>query len=167
MNFDDWITLSDVKHGDIHLCCDWKIAKAAGEDSTENIPKTFYIVSIFIDRCYGLVGGKSRATSLYPKCKLRLAGQKSDEAFSTLPRNKTENPVFEEGFLLISKQPNKDKLFIEVIDVKGIDTVLGTITIPIEYLITSLHQEFINKAWSLEGGHPGAKINISSKLFNV
>ena len=166
-NFDDWITLSEVKHGDIHVCCDWKVAKAAGENGKESIPKSLYIVSIFIDRCHRLVGGKSSSTSLYPKCKIRLEGQKSDEAFSTLPRNKTENPVFEEGFLLISNQPYKDKLLVEVIDVKGIDTVLGTITIPIEYLINSLHQEFMNKAWSLEGGHPDAKIYISSKLFNV
>jgi Ca2+-dependent lipid-binding protein len=167
VNFDDWITLSEVKHGDIHVCCDWKVAKPASEDSIENTPKNFYIVSIFIDRCHDLVGGKSSATSLYPKCKLRMEGGKSEEEFSTLPRNKTENPVFEEGFLFTSKQPNKDKLIVEVIDVKGIDTVLGTITIPIDYLITSPHQEFMNKSWSLDGGHPSAKIFLSSKLFII
>ena len=167
VNFDDWITLSEVKHGDIHVCSDWKVAKPASEDSSENNPKNFYIVSIFIDRCHDLVGGKSSATSLYPKCKLRLEGGKSDEEFSTLPRNKTENPVFEEGFLFTSKQPNKDKLIVEVIDVKGIDTVLGTITIAIDYLITSPHQEFMNKSWPLDGGHPNAKMYLSSKLFII
>ena len=163
--FDDWITLSDVKHGDVHLYCDWKIAVPASEDN-EGV-RDSYIISIFIDRCQDLVGGKSSATSLYPKCKLRLEGGKSDEEFSTLPRNKTEHPVFEEGFLFISKEPNRDKLVVEVIDVKGIDTVLGTVTIPIDYLITSKAQEFMNKPWSLDGGNPNAKIYLSSKLYII
>ena len=127
----------------------------------------FYIVSVFIDRCYNLVGGKSSATSLYPKCKLKLQGGTSNDKFSTLPQHKTENPVFEEGFLFTSKHPSTDTLIVEVIDVKGIDTVLGTVTIPIDYLVTSPHQEFMNKSWPLDGGHPNAKIYLSSKLFII
>ena len=165
--YDKWITLSDVKHGDIHLCCDWRAAKATCDDSEEDSKKSFYIVSIFIDRCHDLVGGKSGASSLYPKCKIRLESGKSDEEFSTLPRNKTEHPIFEEGFLFTSKQPESDKLILEVIDVKGIDSVIGSKTIPIETLILSPDQELMNKSWSLDGAHPKAKIYLSSKLYTI
>ena len=166
-NYDKWITLSDVKHGDIHVCCDWKAAKAACDDSNEDSRKPFYIVSVFIDRCHDLVGGKSGSSSLYPKCKIRLESGKSEEVYSTLPKNKTEHPVFEEGFLFTSKRPESDKLFVEVIDVKGIDSVIGTVTIPIESLIVSPDQEFMNKSWSLDGAHPKAKLYLSSKLFTI
>ena len=161
--FDEWISLSDVKHGDIRVTCDWKAAVPASE---AKISQNFYIISIFIDRCHDLNGGKSSSpTSLYPKCNLRLEGGGSDEEFCTLPKNKTENPVFEEGFLFTSKQPNEEKLVIDVIDVKGVDTSLGTVTIPVDDLITAPNQEFMNKSWSLESGHPNAKIYLSSKLF--
>ena len=166
-NYDKWITLSDVKHGDIHVCCDWKTARAASDDTDEDSRKPFYIVSAFIDRCHDLVGGKSGATSLYPKCKIRLESGKSDEEFNTLPRNKTEHPVFEEGCLFTSRKPDTDKLVVEVIDVKGIDSVIGTVTIPIESLILAPDQELMNKSWSLDGAHPKAKMYLSSKLFIV
>ena len=161
--FDDWIALSDVKHGDIHLHCDWKIALPASEDSER--AKGSYIISIFIDRCQDLVGGKSGDTSVCLKCKLRLEGGKPSEEFCTLPSYKTEHPVFEEGFLLLSEEPSRDKMVVEVVDVKGKDTVLGTVTIPIDYLETSENEEFINKSWSLDGGPPNARIFLSSKLY--
>ena len=104
---------------------------------------------------------------MYPKCKLRLEGNAEEEEFVTLPKNKTEDPVFEEGCMFTSKQPYTDKLIVDVIDVKGVDSLVGSVTIPIDYLITSPHQEFMNKSWSLEGGHASAKIYLSSKLYIV
>jgi len=65
------------------------------------------------------------------------------------------------------KRPETDKLILEVIDVKGIDSVIGTVTIPIETLILSPDQEFMDKSWSLDGAHPKAKIYLSSKLFTI
>ena len=44
---DNWITLSDVKHGDIHLCCKWNPASPAASEEESQGVKNLYIVSIF------------------------------------------------------------------------------------------------------------------------
>ena len=163
--YDKWVALSEVKSGEVHVCCSWNAAIPASEDVQDL--ENFYILSVLIDRCHALVGGKASNPSLNPKCKVRLEGGNSTERFKTLPKSNTENPVFEEGFLLTSNEPNKEKLVVEVIDVKGIDTVLGVVTIPITYLMATEHKEEMNKGWTLEGGHPDAKIYISSKLYTV
>ena len=164
-NYDKWIPLTDVKSGEIHVNCGWNVAIPANEDA--NDLQNFYIISIFIDRCENLAGGKSNNPSMQPKCKLKIEGGNSTEKLSTLPKNETENPVFEEGFLTTSKEPNKEKLIVEVKDTKGIDTVLGFVKIPIDYLMTTSKKEEIDKGWSLEGGHPDAKLYMSVKLYTI
>ena len=164
-NYDKWIPLTDVKSGEIHVNCGWNVAIPANEDA--NDLQNFYIISIFIDRCENLAGGKSHNPSMQPKCKLKVEGGNSTEKLSTLPKNETENPIFEEGFLTTSKDPNKEKLIVEVKDTKGIDTVLGFVKIPIDYLMTTSKKEEIDKGWSLEGGHPDAKLYMSVKLYTI
>ena len=160
--YDSWITLNDVKSGDIHVCCGWNIAIPANED-TQDL-KNFYVVSVFVDKCHNLNGGN---TSIHPKCKLKLEGGNCTEKFSTLPKPGTENPIFEEGFLFSCNEPQKEKLIVEVIDIKGIDSTLGFVKIPIEHLMASQNMEDIDKSLSLEGGHPDARICISAKLYTL
>ena len=157
--------MNDVKSGEVHICCDWSVARPAC-DSMEDL-QTFYIVSLFIDRCQGLAGVKSGETSINPKCKIKLEDATVIEKYYTLPKNKTGNPVFEEGFLFTSNHPNKERIVVEVIDVKGIDTSLGSVTIPISYLINSEQKEDINRCWTLDGGHIDATIFLSMKLYTV
>ena len=164
-SYDKWISLNDVKSGEVHVCCDWNVARPACESKVDL--QTFYIVSLFVDRCQGLAGVKSEETSINPKCKIKLEDANVIEKYSTLPKNKTGNPIFEEGFLFTSNQPSKEKIVVDVIDVKGIDTSLGCVTIPISYLINSEQKEDINRCWALEGGHIDAKIFLSMKLYTV
>ena len=161
--YDKWIPLNDVKKGDIHVQCEWNAAIPANEHTKDQ--HDLYVISIFVDRCENLAGGKSNTSSMQPKCKLKLEGGSSTEKFSTLPKNETESPVFEEGFLMTSKEPSKEKLIVEVKDTKGIDTVLGFVKIPIDYLMTIPQKEEIDKEWTLEGGNPDARLHMSVKLY--
>ena len=163
--YETWITLSDVKSGEIHVCCGWNTAIPANED-TQDL-KNFYVVSVLVDKCHNLNGGKASSTSIQPKCKLKLEGGNCTEKFSTLPKPGTENPIFEEGFLFSCNEPQKEKLIIEVIDIKGIDSTLGFVKIPIDHLMASQNMEDIDKILPLEGGHPDARICISSKLYTL
>ena len=43
---------------------------------------------------------------------------RSDDEFLTLPKSKTENPLFEQGWMMTSNDPWQDKLQVEVVDVK-------------------------------------------------
>ena len=124
-----------------------------------------YIVCVFVDKCEDLAGGEADTASLYPKCNIKLIGSPTDDKFNTDTKTKTENPVFEDSFMFTSKQPQNDKLLFEVINVNDSDTLLGTVTIPLDYLMTSLDQEFMDKLWPLEGGNPNAKMYLSAKLF--
>ena len=159
-SMDRWVTLNDVKHGDVYLKCNWKEAKPA-EDET-NLKAA--IVSVFVDKCSNLTGGKS--SSVYPKCRISLNGRQDDD-FTTLPRNKTENPLFEQGWMLTSTQPQEDEITIEVIDVKGVDTLLGKVQMPLKFLLDLPQREFFDMEMSLEGGHPSAKVSLSAKLYSV
>jgi len=66
---------------------------------------------------------------------------------------------------MTSKEPSKEKLIVEVKDTKGIDTVLGFVKIPIDYLMTTPQKEEIDKEWTLEGGNPDARLHMSVKLY--
>jgi len=196
---DRWIPLSDVKHGDIHLVCEWRPAKPippsvallstarrisgsvphdtdhqASTKSSEAEKKfKTIVVSLFVDRCTSLSGGASvnsssgnRSSHLYPRLRISLNGR-SDDEFLTLPKSKTENPLFEQGWMMTSNDPWQDKLQVEVVDVKGIDTAMGKVQVPLNFLMELPNQEFFDKEFPLEGGHQNARISMSAKLFSI
>lgn len=163
--FDKWVNLSGGEDGEVHIVCDWRKARPAAELKMGNL-NGLYIVSVFVDKCKSLNGGNGNGVSLYCKCKIKLLGPTIEEEYTTQARNKSENPVFERGYMFTtSEDPNTDKLLIQVIDVKDIDKNLGTVTIPLNYLLASPDQELIDISWPLEGGHPKANIYVSAKLY--
>ena len=164
--FDNWISLSDIDHGEIHVNCDWKTAKPGGDPLRQNL-KDLYLVSVFVNECQELTGGKGDLSSLYPKCEIKLNSSSTKEEFTTQSKNKTENPVFEQGYIFTSEQPQYDTLIFNVINAKDSDMSFGNVTIPISLLMASPNQEYINKILPLEGGSPSAKMSVSLKLYFV
>ena len=59
----------------------------------------------------------SSTSSSMPIFRDSLNGR-SDDEFVTLPKSKTENPLFEQGWMMTSNDPWQDKLQVEVVDVK-------------------------------------------------
>jgi len=69
--------------------------------------------------------------------------------------------------MMTSNDPWQDKLQVEVVDVKGIDTAMGKVQVPLNFLMGLPNQEFFDKEFPLEGGHPNARISMSAKLFSI
>ena len=111
-------------------------------------------------------GKGSASSSLYPKLRISLNGRPDDE-FTTLPKSKTENPLFEQGWMMTSTNPWEDKLHVEVVDVKGIDSSLGKVCVPLAFVMDLPNQEFFDMEFPLEGGHANARLTMSAKLFSI
>ncbi len=162
---DDWLKLEEVKKGEIHVACNWKEAVALEEDDEEDDINdySYYIVSFFVEACKGLV--KSGSKSLpYPKCNIKHT-QGGFE--STAVKNKTGDPVFQEGFLFLSESLDTDNLTVEVADTKGSDS-LGRVRVPLSFVKHSPRREFFNVPWNLEDGvSTEATIVLSAKLYGV
>lgn len=159
-NSDQWVKLSDVKHGDIHLVHEWHVAKdATDEDKVADM----YIVSLLVDHIEGLTSNKS--VSLYPKCKIKL--NSGDPSFCTTVASKTSNPVYEESFLIESFEPATDVLNMEVVDNKTKES-LGKLTLAIQDIIDWPGKEFANQEFPLENlSSAEPKIKLSAKLYSV
>jgi Ca2+-dependent lipid-binding protein len=162
---DHWITLSDVKHGDIHMQYDWTEA----QNSTSDDPLADkYIVSLLVDSCHNLSSASGdEVSTMYPRVKVYLnKGAGLNE--QTCIQNKTSNPLFEESFLLESNSPSTDVINLEVVDTKKSSTSLGNVSIRMEDIIHSPSREIINVSFKLENGlHKEAAVVISAKLYST
>ena len=112
------------------------------------------------------MNGGGSSSNLYPKLRITMNSRVGDD-FTTLPKSKTENPLFEQGWMLLSDNIWEDTIQVEVIDVKGIDTSLDKVTIPITFIADLPDQEFFDMQWPLEGGHSEAGMAVSAKLFCI
>lgn len=155
--FERWLTLEDIKHGEIFVKFDWHKVKATSE--VDQVLTSKYIASVYVDHCSNLGNGKNMSA----KCKVSV-GQGTP--FTTTPYPKSSNPIFEEGFLFIIQNPLEDRITFHVQDHKNMDNLLGQASIPIDYLLNSPRLEFSDLAWPLDKAmDPSAKIHLSAKLF--
>jgi len=159
-----WVSLGEVKHGDIHLACQWKPAKVIEDEAKVKA----VIASVFVDGCTGLQGGNGNGScSIYPRLKISLNGRPDDE-FVTLPKTKTENPSFEQGWMMTSQNPLEDEVRVQVLDAKNGDACLGKISVGLNFILDLPNQEFFDMEFPLEGnGHSNARISISAKLYAI
>jgi hypothetical protein len=158
---DDWMKLEEVKKGEVHVVSNWKEATSLEDVDEEDLDNfDSHIVSFFIHACANVKSGKPP----YPKCNIKHTQGGSE---STAVKNKTGNPVFEEGFLFLTESVDTDNLTVEVVDSKGSDS-LGRVKIPLSFLKHSPRREFFNMDWDLEDGAcADASITLSAKLYGV
>ena len=146
---DEWKPLQDVKHGEIRIITNWQPITEEGttsEDSGE------YIAQVLIDSGKSLTVPEKRPN---PRCRIEFSGH--DEESMTQVKPKNSDPVWEESFDFVSRNPSTDILTVEVKDSKN---SLGYVKIPIEFVLNQPRKRFHNMTWDLEG--PGA--NFGSKI---
>ena len=162
-DYEKWKPLDGVSKGEVKVGLNWLTALPAGMSLTDD--NSYYILSVLVDRCENLLGSDhdDTSTSMQPRVELNITSSGSGN-FKTNPKLNTENPVFEEGFLLECKRPLNEYLNIKVVDK---DTTEGSLKIPIKFLIDSPNKEYLDKGWSLDGGHAEAEIFLSLKLYVV
>ena len=165
---DDWIKLEGVKKGDIRVATKWKAAICSEDELDEEVDDAEvnqYAVSIYVDSCRNLTrdsGGKLP----YPKCLLRHT--QSGTVEETAVRNKTRDPMFEEGFMFLSDNVDTESISVEVVDSKSGEALLGRVKVPLSALKHSPRKEFFDMDFDLEDGpSQDAKITLSAKLYQV
>jgi len=165
---DDWIKLEGVKKGDIRVATKWKAAICSEDEVDEEVDDAEvnqYAVSIYVDSCRNLTrdsGGKLP----YPKCLLRHT--QSGTVEETAVRNKTRDPMFEEGFMFLSDNVDTESISVEVVDSKSGEALLGRVKVPLSALKHSPRKEFFDMDFDLEDGpSQDAKITLSAKLYQV
>lgn len=164
---DDWIKLEGVKKGDIRVETRWKVAVCSEDDDEDgdDAEAEQYAVSIYVDSCRNLT--REPGCKLpYPKCLLRHAQSGTFE--ETAVRNKTRDPIFEEGFMFLSDNVEAESISVEVVDSKSGEALLGRVKVPLSALKHSPRNQFFDMDFDLEDGpSQDAKITLSAKLFPV
>lgn len=117
-----------------------------------------------VDSCKNLAKPGSK-TNPYPKCNVKHT---QGTIGTTMTKNKTKDPIFEESFMCRSKNFDTENLHVEVVDTKSSDQLLGKVRIPLNFIQNSPRREFFNMNYPLEDGlNQEASINLSAKLYGV
>lgn len=167
----DWMTLDDTKHGEVHLGAVWRPVLEPGEEGERR--ENGCVVSVFVDSCSFILSG--RGSPPYCKCEIMVgAGQgfktskkttSERNMFQTKPRGPGECPVFQEGHSFVSRRVQTDCIGIQVSDHKS-SVVLGRVSIPLSYLASLPACMFHKMDWPLEDSvHPEASISLSAKIY--
>jgi len=176
-----WIRLDDAKHGEIELSAHWRPVLPA-HDITEK--SDIYVVSVFVDSCRHLDSGKSSPP--FSKCELSVSNPSSSnlapsplsrrdskkwipsarfEAYTTIPRGPSENPVFREGHFFLCKNPNLDSIAVQVVDHRS-GLLLGSTWVELKHLLSLPDKQFSRMEMPLENNqNSDSVIVLSAKVY--
>ncbi|KAJ8036213.1 Extended synaptotagmin-2 [Holothuria leucospilota] len=157
--FDSWLPLEDIEHGDLHLHLNWLVLSDKREDLMqessvdEKVKEPLFSPAILVvtldsgkDIPAGRFIGRKSSVMPSPYCKFRV-GQKE---WASEVKYTTNAPVWEEMTHFFVKKPQIQSLDVEVFDSKK-ETPLGEVSIPLKRLIDqpgmNLEQPFkLNKS---------------------
>ncbi|XP_030765310.1 extended synaptotagmin-3-like [Sitophilus oryzae] len=150
---DQWFELENVKHGKIHLrfswlalSCDRNAINAAAEETRllkiENIHTA--LLTIYIDSALNLPKPKSYKR---PDPYMILTVGKNQTKSRT--KRHTCNPVWEQGFYLLVKNPENDSLIINIMD-KQSDTKLDKLVYNIATLLEKPEMQISKQEFKLQ-----------------
>ena len=164
-----WVDLVDTESGKVQVTLSWlpviadsSLVKAAAKKTNPNDDSTKGLVHIYIDSCIGLLNRKDPAYKPSPMVRLISNHEKSQQSW---PKYFTNDPTFEQGFVVLIKCPYTDIIRLDIIDMASKkDDVIGTCTIRIWSLIEQPEMEYPLQPWLLKGNSPDAKIVMSASL---
>lgn len=144
---DEWKPLQGVKQGEIRIISKWQPIM---EEESYCGNSGEYIAQVMIDSAKSLSAPGRRPN---PRCCIKLSGLES----KTQAKVNSANPVWEEYFDFVCRNPSTDVLTVEIRDGKN---CLGSVRIPMKFVLNQTRKRFHKMFWDLEG--PGA--NCGSKL---
>ncbi|XP_068219497.1 extended synaptotagmin-2-B [Palaemon carinicauda] len=163
---DMWVPLSDAKSGRLHIRATWlELSEAAPsldlqleeiralQNTTKN-PLHSAVLMVWVD------SAKKLNTTPDPFVRLHVGNTKHE----TTVRQRTNDPVFEEGFSFLVRNPKTQELQVEVIDQKT-SAVQGKLELDLNLLLKEKNLEIIGEDYSLSGASGGlAAIKLSLTL---
>eukprot|EP00090_Calanus_glacialis_P017269 TRINITY_DN26933_c0_g1_i7.p1 TRINITY_DN26933_c0_g1~~TRINITY_DN26933_c0_g1_i7.p1 ORF type:complete len:1127 (+),score=330.64 TRINITY_DN26933_c0_g1_i7:171-3551(+) len=164
-----WVDLVDTESGKVQVTLSWlpviddsSTVKTAAKHAKPNDDSAKGLVHIYIDSCSGLFNQRDPTYKPSPMVRLISNHEKSQQSW---PKYYTNDPIIEQGFVMLIRAPYTDEIKIDVIDTASKkDDVIGTCTIRIWSLIEQPGMEYTLQPWLLKGNSPDAKIVMSASL---
>ncbi|XP_071513243.1 extended synaptotagmin-2-B isoform X7 [Panulirus ornatus] len=168
---DMWVPLSDAKSGRIHIRAAWlDLDEAASslelqleeiralQTSTKN-PLHSAVLMVWVD--------SAKKLNNIPDPFVRLHVGNSQQ--ETTVRQRTNDPVFEEGFTFLVRNPRTQELKIEVLDHKT-NQLQGKIEVDLNVLLKERNLEILNEEHTLSGASGGLaalKLNLTLRILKT
>ncbi|XP_053633572.1 extended synaptotagmin-2-B isoform X4 [Cherax quadricarinatus] len=168
---DMWVPLSDAKSGRIHVRASWlDLSDSAGSlelqleeiralQTTTKNPLHSAVLMVWVD--------SAKKLNSIPDPFVRLhVGNTQQE---TTVRQRTNDPVFEEGFTFLVRNPRTQELKIEVIDHKT-SLVQGKIELDLNVFLKERNMEVKNEEYSLSGASGGLaslKLTLTLRILKT
>merc|ERR1712106_767797 len=164
-----WVDLVDTESGKVQVTLSWlpviddsSVVKTAAKHAKPNDDSAKGLVHIYIDACSGLINQRDPAYKPSPMVRLVSNHEKSQQSW---PKYFTNDPIIEQGFVMLIRAPYTDEIKIDVIDTASKkDEVIGTCNIRIWSLIEQTGMEYPLQPWLLKGSSSDAKIVMSASL---
>ncbi|KAL3282639.1 hypothetical protein HHI36_005814 [Cryptolaemus montrouzieri] len=164
---DHWLTLEGVKHGRIHLRFTWmsltadytSLDKALHETKILKVAVSSALLTVYIDSARNLSRVKSFKK---PDPYLIMQVGNSEQQKSKIKKH-TVDPIFEQGFSFLVKNPEKDTFCVNIMD-KQSGSRLDYFEYEIKNLIDENELEFSMREFALKSGNHDSLIVVSMQL---
>ena len=160
---EQWISLQEVKHGDVLIRTKWNpIISKPVEMSSDRC-----ILTLFIHSCENVSSDKKSPP--FTRCSVKMGNEKRGALTSKI-KGPSYSPSFKQGFVLMSNNPATDNMTVSVEDHRS-GAVLGQVTIQLSYIIKLADTRFNNMKWYLDTGLGNSvpddcSITLSAALFS-
>lgn len=167
---DMWVPLSDAKSGRLHIRATWlelsdsapaldlQLEEIRALQNTTKNPLHSAVLMVWVDSAKKL--NPSHKHTPDPFVRLHVGNTKHE----TTVRQRTNDPVFEEGFSFLVRNPKTQELQVEVVDQKT-NTVQGKLELDLNMLLKEKNLEIVSEDYSLSGASGGlAAIKLSLTL---
>ncbi|KAK4310041.1 hypothetical protein Pmani_018372 [Petrolisthes manimaculis] len=172
---DMWVPLSEAKSGRIHVRATWldlnetassldlQLEEVRALQANTKNPLHSAVLMVWIDSAKKL--NPSHKSIPDPFVRIHVGNSQKE----TTVRQRTNDPVFEEGFTFLVRNPRTQELKIEVIDHKT-SVVQGRIEVDLNVLLKERNLEVLNENYPLSGASGGLatlKVNLNLRILKT
>ncbi|XP_047484093.1 LOW QUALITY PROTEIN: extended synaptotagmin-1-like [Penaeus chinensis] len=172
---DMWVPLSEAKSGRIHIRATWldlsdtadslqlQLEEIRALQVTTKNPLHSAVLMVWVDSAKKLNPSHKQIPD--PFVRLYVGNEKGETAV----RQRTNDPVFEEGFTFLVRNPRTQELKLEVIDQKTTQ-IQGKVELDLNVFLKERKMEVIGEDYSLSGASGGLstlKLNITLRILKT
>ncbi|XP_037798978.1 extended synaptotagmin-2-like [Penaeus monodon] len=172
---DMWVPLSEAKSGRIHIRATWldlsdtadslqlQLEEIRALQVTTKNPLHSAVLMVWGDSAKKLNPSHKQIPD--PFVRLYVGNEKGETAV----RQRTNDPVFEEGFTFLVRNPRTQELKLEVIDQKT-NQIQGKVELDLNVFLKERKMEVVGEDYSLSGASGGLstlKLNITLRILKT
>ncbi|XP_037798979.1 extended synaptotagmin-2-like [Penaeus monodon] len=172
---DMWVPLSEAKSGRIHIRATWldlsdtadslqlQLEEIRALQVTTKNPLHSAVLMVWVDSAKKLNPSHKQIPD--PFVRLYVGNEKGETAV----RQRTNDPVFEEGFTFLVRNPRTQELKLEVIDQKT-NQIQGKVELDLNVFLKERKMEVVGEDYSLSGASGGLstlKLNITLRILKT